>query len=86
MFGDVVLEVSKHDFEELLADIKKEKGRELDTDMTAEDWKDVIAAYKKFVHDRTGKGFPSDSLEQLKMSRDAVFRSWGNPRAIHYRA
>ncbi len=85
MFGDVVLEVSKHDFEELLDGIKKQKGRELDTDMTAEDWQDVIAAYKKFVADRTGSGFPDDALEQLKMSRDAVFRSWGNPRAIHYR-
>ncbi|MCB9383771.1 MAG: pyruvate, phosphate dikinase [Bryobacterales bacterium] len=85
MFGDVVLDVSKHDFEELLHEIKKSKGKELDTDMTAADWQDVIVAYKKFVADKTGKSFPTEALEQLKMSRDAVFRSWGNPRAIHYR-
>ena len=85
MFGDVVLDVPKHDFEELLGDIKEHKGYELDTQMTAEDWKDVIEAFKGLVTDRLGSSFPDEALEQLRMARDAVFRSWDNPRANHYR-
>ena len=85
MFGDVVLDVSKHDFEERLSEIKAEKGYELDTQMTAEDWKHVIGEFKKLVMDRLGKSFPTDSLEQVRLARDAVFRSWDNPRANHYR-
>jgi pyruvate,orthophosphate dikinase len=85
MFADVVLDVSKHDFEELLGEIKEHKGKKLDTEMTAEDWKDVIEAFKKLVKDRTGKEFPQDALTQLQMARDAVFRSWNTPRANHYR-
>ena len=85
MYADVVLEISKHDFEELLADIKKEKGAELDTDLTASDLQDVIAAFKKFVLQTNEGGFPSDPMEQLRGARDAVFRSWNNPRANYYR-
>jgi len=85
MYADVVLEISKHDFEELLADIKKEKGAVLDTDLTAGDLQDVIAAFKKFVLQSSEGGFPSEPMEQLRGARDAVFRSWNNPRANHYR-
>jgi pyruvate,orthophosphate dikinase len=85
MFADVVLDVSKHDFEELLGEIKEKKGKKLDTDMSAADWSDVIEEFKKLVKDRTGKEFPQDALTQLQMARDAVFRSWNTPRANHYR-
>ncbi len=85
MFGDVVLDVPKHDFEELLGEIKEKKGKNLDTEMEAADWADVIEQYKKLVLDRKGESFPQDPLEQLRMSRDAVFRSWNTPRANHYR-
>ncbi len=85
MFADVVLDVSKHDFEELLGEIKEKKARALDTDMTADDWKEVIEAFKKLVKDRTGEDFPQDAVTQLQMARDAVFRSWNTPRANHYR-
>ncbi len=85
MFADVVLDVSKHDFEELLGEIKEKKGKKLDTDMSADDWSDVIEEFKKLVKDRTGEDFPQDALTQLQMARDAVFRSWNTPRANHYR-
>ncbi len=85
MFGDVVLDVPKHDFEELLGEIKEKKGKKLDTEMSADDWDDVIEEYKKLVVDRKGESFPQDPLVQLKMARDAVFRSWNTPRAKHYR-
>ena len=85
MFGDVVLEVAKHDFEELLGSIKEKKGVEIDADLTADDWKEIIAAFKKLVVDTLGESFPQDALTQLQMARDAVFRSWNTPRANHYR-
>jgi pyruvate,orthophosphate dikinase len=85
MFADVVLDVSKHDFEELLGEMKEAKGESEDTDLTADDWKEIIEAFKKLVKDRTGEAFPQDALTQLQMARDAVFRSWNTPRANHYR-
>jgi pyruvate,orthophosphate dikinase len=85
MFGNVVLGIEKDAFEHILEDVKKKKKAKLDTDLTAADLKDVVAQYKKLAEKRTKQAFPQDPHEQLKMSRDAVFRSWGNPRANHYR-
>jgi pyruvate,orthophosphate dikinase len=85
MFGDVVLEVGKPLFEEILNEIKKSKGVKTDTDLDAEALKEVLTRFKSLVKDKTGKDFPQDAREQLRMSRDAVFRSWNNPRAIEYR-
>jgi pyruvate,orthophosphate dikinase len=85
MFGNVVLDIEKHDFDEIFEARKKKAGAKFDTDLTAEDLKAVIAEYKKLVQKKTGKHFPQDALEQLAMARDAVFRSWFNARAIHYR-
>src|SRR5581483_6575253 len=85
MFGNVVLEISKHDFDQIFEARKKKVKAQVDTDLTAEDLKQVIAEYKKLVEKKTGKPFPQDATEQLAMARDAVFRSWNNPRAIHYR-
>ncbi len=85
MFGNVVLEIPKADFDKIFEARKKKAGAKLDTGLTAEDLKAVIEEYKKLVEKKTGKPFPQDAREQLAMARDAVFRSWNNPRAIHYR-
>ena len=85
MYGAVVLEVSKHDFDEVFEGQKKKAKAKLDTELTAEDLQEVIAGYKKLVQKKTGKPFPQDALVQLEGARDAVFRSWFNERAFHYR-
>ncbi len=85
MFGNVVLEIGKDEFEHLLEARKKKAKAKLDTDLTAADLSAVIAEYKKLVQKKTGRPFPQDAHTQLQMARDAVFRSWHNPRAIHYR-
>ena len=81
MFGNVVLEIPKSEFDHVFDGRKKKAKAKLDTDLTADDLKAVIAEYKKLVQKKTGKPFPQDAREQLKMARDAVFRSWFNPRA-----
>jgi len=85
MFGNVVLDIEKHDFDEIFEARKKKAGAKYDTDLTAEDLRAIIADYKKLVEKKSGKPFPQDARTQLTMSRDAVFRSWNNDRAIHYR-
>ncbi len=85
MYGAVVLEVSKHDFDEVFEGQKKKAKAKLDTELTAKDLQEVIAGYKKLVQKKTGKPFPQAPLEQLAGARDAVFRSWFNDRAYHYR-
>ena len=85
MYGNVVLEVSKHDFDEVFDGQKKKAKAKLDTDLTAEDLQAVIVGYQKLVQKKTGKAFPQDAMEQLQGARDAVFRSWFNDRAKYYR-
>jgi pyruvate,orthophosphate dikinase len=85
MFGNVVLDIEKHDFDQIFDARKKKVKAKFDTDLTAEDLKAVIADYKKLVEKKTGKPFPQDARQQLAMARDAVFRSWNGKRAIHYR-
>ena len=85
MFGNVVLEIGKHEFEHIFEGRKKKVKAKFDTDLTAEHLKAVIADYKKLVEKKTGKAFPQDARQQLGMARDAVFRSWQNPRAKEYR-
>jgi pyruvate,orthophosphate dikinase len=85
MFGAVVLEIPKHAFEEVFDAKKKQKKAKLDTDLDAKALKEVIEEYKKVVKKHTKSDFPQDANEQLVMSRDAVFRSWQNDRAKHYR-
>ena len=84
MFGDVVLGMEHHDFEEALSAVKKARNAKLDTDLDVEGLKDVVEGYKK-VYAHAGKSFPQDARAQLKASIDAVFGSWNNPRAIKYR-
>src|SRR5262249_51862364 len=78
MYGNVVLEISKHDFDEIFEGKKKKAKAKLDTELTAEDLLQVIENYKKLVQKKTGKAFPQDAMEQLQGARDAVFRSWFN--------
>jgi pyruvate,orthophosphate dikinase len=85
MFGNVVLDIPKHAFEEVFDGQKKKRGVKLDTELTADDLKEVIAQYKSVVKKHSGRDFPQNPLEQLTMARDAVFRSWNNDRAKVYR-
>jgi pyruvate,orthophosphate dikinase len=85
MFGNVVLEIPKSAFDEVFDAKKKQKKAKLDTDLDAKALKEVIAEYQKVVRKHTKREFPQDAHEQLVMARDAVFRSWQNDRAKHYR-
>ncbi len=85
MFGNVVLEIPKSAFDEVFEAIKKKKRAKLDTDLDAPALKEVIKEYKQVVKKHTKRDFPQDAHEQLVMARDAVFRSWNNDRAKHYR-
>src|SRR6267154_1921195 len=85
MFGNVVLEIPKHAFDEVFEAKKKQKKTHLDTDLDAKALKEVIEEYKKVVKKHAKRDFPQDPHDQLVMARDAVFRSWQNDRAKHYR-
>ena len=85
MFSDVVMEIPKPLFEKVLDEIKEEKGAKFDTDLTAEDMKDVVARFKGIYLEKKGEEFPQDPKVQLMEAIKAVFRSWENPRAIIYR-
>jgi pyruvate,orthophosphate dikinase len=85
MFGNVVLDMGKHPFDEIFEARKKKVKAKLDTDLTAEDLQAIIVDYKKLVQKMTKKPFPQEAREQMTMARDAVFRSWNGDRAIVYR-
>ncbi len=85
MYSDVVMEVGKAYFEKLIDEMKKRKGVKLDTDLTAEDLKELAHQFKAEFKAKKGFDFPSDPKEQLMGAVMAVFRSWDNPRAIYYR-
>jgi len=85
MFGNVVLDIEKSAFDEVFDAKKKQKKTKLDTDLDAKALQEVIAEYKKVVKKHAKRDFPQDPHEQLVMARDAVFRSWLNDRAKHYR-
>ena len=85
MFSDVVMEVGKKYFEQLIDKMKAEKGVVYDVDLTAEDLKNLAAQFKAEYKNQIGEDFPSDPVVQLKEAIKAVFRSWDNPRANVYR-
>ena len=85
MFSDVVLGVEHEIFEEILEDRKASLGRDLDTEITAEEWQEIIDLYKQKVTEELGSPFPQDPREQLWAAIGAVFSSWMNQRAITYR-
>ena len=85
MFSDVVMEVEKSKFEAVLEEIKEAKGVHYDTELDAEDLKEVVKRYKALYLKEKGSEFPQDPKQQLLEAIQAVFRSWDNPRAIYYR-
>ena len=85
MFSDVVMEVGKKYFEQLIDKMKEEKGVKYDIDLTAEDLKTLAEQFKAEYKNQLGEDFPSDPVVQLKLAIEAVFRSWDNPRANVYR-
>ncbi len=85
MFSDVVMEVGKKYFEELIDKMKKEKGVIQDVDLSAEDLKELADQFKAEYKEKIGRDFPADPKEQLMEAIKAVFRSWDNPRANIYR-
>ena len=85
MYSDVVMEVGKKYFEELIDEMKEKKGVTLDTELDADDLKELANQFKAEYKAKIGVDFPSDPKEQLMGAIKAVFRSWNNPRAIYYR-
>ena len=85
MFSDVVMEVGKKYFEQLIDEMKEKKGVVYDVDLTAADLKELAAQFKAEYKNQLGEDFPSDPVVQLKLAIEAVFRSWDNPRANVYR-
>ena len=85
MFSDVVMEVGKKYFEQLIDKMKEEKGVQFDVELTAADLKELATQFKAEYKNQLGSDFPSDPVEQLKLAIEAVFRSWDNPRANVYR-
>ncbi|OUP07118.1 pyruvate, phosphate dikinase [Anaeromassilibacillus sp. An200] len=85
MFSDVVMELSKKRFEEIIDQKKAEKGVKLDTELDTEDMKDLVNRFKAFYKEEKGEDFPTDPKVQLMEAVKAVFRSWDNPRANVYR-
>ncbi len=85
MFGEVAMEVEMEFFDHAYDAQKAKRKIKNDADLSADDLKAIIAEYKKIVKKHAKRDFPQDPIEQLKMSRDAVFRSWWNPKACYYR-
>ncbi|KGL44886.1 pyruvate, phosphate dikinase [Listeria sp. SHR_NRA_18] len=85
MFGDVVFQIPSYRFEQALTDLKAQKNYTLDTELSAEDLRDLIATYKALYVSASGRDFPQDPFDQLRLSITAVFDSWENPRAAIYR-
>ena len=85
MFSDVVMEVGKKYFEQLIDKMKEDRGVKFDVDLTAADLKELAEQFKAEYKNQLGTDFPSDPVEQLKFAIEAVFRSWDNPRANVYR-
>ena len=85
MFSDVVMELPKSEFEKIIDEKKEEKGVKLDTELNADDMKDLVKKFKAFYKAQKGEDFPTDPKIQLMEAVKAVFRSWDNPRANVYR-
>jgi pyruvate,orthophosphate dikinase len=85
MFGNIVLEIKKEEFDHIFEAAKEARRARLDTDLDADALAEVVRRYQELVRKRSGKPFPQEPRQQLRMARDAVFRSWNNPRARSYR-
>jgi pyruvate,orthophosphate dikinase len=85
MYGSVVLEVPDEPFEEVLTEYRKAKGVESDSELGAQDWRQITEKFKQIVRQHAGRDFPSEPKEQLRLAIEAVFKSWNGRRAIDYR-
>ena len=85
MFSDVVMELPKSEFEKIIDEKKEEKGVKMDTELDADDMKDLVVRFKAFYKEKKGEDFPTEPKTQLMEAVKAVFRSWDNPRANVYR-
>jgi pyruvate, orthophosphate dikinase len=85
MFGSVVMGIDDEPFEEVLTEAREKAGVKTDTELNAEQWKEVTAEFKKIFKAETGKDFPQDPMEQIRLATEAVFKSWNGRRAIDYR-
>jgi pyruvate,orthophosphate dikinase len=85
MFGSVVMGIADEPFEEVLTEARLKAGVESDSDLNADDWKEVTKEFEKIFKEHTGRDFPQDPLEQVRLAIEAVFKSWNGKRAIDYR-
>jgi len=85
MFGTVVMDIEDEAFEHPMGEYKAKKGYKLDTEMIAEDWKQLVATFKDVFKKETGQDFPQDVYKQLELATEAVFKSWNGKRAVDYR-
>ena len=85
MYGSVVLDIPDEAFEDVLEAMKEERGAKEDTDLTADDLKELVERFKKVVKEHKGFDFPQEPIEQMRLAIEAVFRSWNSKRAIDYR-
>ncbi|HHH41578.1 MAG TPA: pyruvate, phosphate dikinase, partial [Chloroflexi bacterium] len=85
MFGSIVMGIPDEAFDEAMDELKRERGATLDTDLTAEDLKELVRRFKAIYKQHTGSDFPQDPVEQLRLATEAVFKSWFGKRAVDYR-
>ena len=85
MFADVVMGLPKSEFEVIIDELKEKKGVKLDTELDADDLKEMVSRFKEFYRENLHDDFPTDPKTQLEKAIEAVFKSWNNPRAIYYR-
>lgn len=85
MFGSVVMNIDDEAFEDVITETKRKRGVNQDTELTADDWKGITAKFQEIYKEEVGESFPQDPYEQLKLSMEAVFKSWNGKRAVDYR-
>jgi pyruvate,orthophosphate dikinase len=85
MFGETVFDLDDEVFEQPLADLKKKRDYKVDTELTAEDWKELVVSFKEVFKQHVGFDFPQDVYKQLEFATKAVFESWSGKRAVDYR-
>jgi pyruvate,orthophosphate dikinase len=85
MYGSVVMGVPDEHFEEVITEFRQKRGVKSDSELTADDWKEITAEFKLIFNKHTGQEFPNEPLDQLKLATEAVFKSWNGKRAVDYR-
>jgi pyruvate,orthophosphate dikinase len=85
LFGSIVMNIADEAFEDILTAAKKKRGVKSDTDLSADDWKVIVAEFKRIYEDHVGSPFPQEPFEQLRLAISAVFKSWNGKRAVDYR-